>query len=86
MWSTALAEAHIPEWVPETRIRDFQKAYALQLVKLGFAKPAGKPGKATKLPRRLLTATEDQFADMDRRVTESGMISWSAWALKKLLR
>lgn len=88
-WSAALAEAPVPIDLPDPWVPEFRKAYAAKLVKLGYAKVAGragasgKPGTATKLHRRLVNAPLSEFEAQDEKAREEG-VSWSLWARRKL--
>lgn len=91
-WAEAMALAPWPKAGPPAFEREFRKAFAEGLVKRGIAKPAakagkksGKPGTPTKLMRRLLSATPEEFAAQDK-LAEAAGLSWSTWARRDLSR
>src|SRR5678816_3559428 len=90
-WSEALKSAPWnAEAMPAAWERAFREAYASRLVERGIAKPAkasgpsGKKSGKTLLAQRKVYATEEEFADQDRRMRAAGGTSWSDWARKKL--
>lgn len=85
LWSAAIAEAPVPAGSSEASAVAFRKHYAQELVKLGHAKAAGKPGNPTKLPRRLLTAPQSEFDEHEVRRAAAGL-SWNEWARRRLLQ
>ena len=88
--SAALAAAPWDaESMPAAWERAFREAYADRLEELGAALPAkrggasGTRGYATKLDRRLLSQTAQEFAEQDARAKAAGL-PWSTWARRKL--
>lgn len=91
-WSAALERAPWHSNLPPAWERAFREAYAGRLVELGLALPAkpsgnasGTPGFATKLERRLLSQSANEFAQQDALAKAAGL-SWSTWARRKLAR
>lgn len=91
-WSQALAAAPWDHTLPAAWESAFREAYARRLVELGSALPAKKAGTrsgtrgrqyATKLERRLLSQTQEEFDTQDVRAKAEGL-SWSTWARRKL--
>ncbi len=89
-WSGALAAAPWGPELPAAWESAFREAYARRLVDLGSALPAkrsggtsGTPGGATKLDRRLLSQSKEEFAAQDALADAAG-VSWSTWARRKL--
>lgn len=93
-WTEALAAAPWPKRAPAAFETDFRRAFAEALVKRGVAKAALQNHsprvenrtwreRETKLKRRLLSATEAEFAEQDKRAAAAGL-SWSTWARRKL--
>lgn len=87
--SEALAEAPWEaETMPAAWERPFREAYADRLEERGLALPAGRsgpsgPSGATRLKRREVLQTEEEFAQQDARAKAAGL-SWSTWARRKL--
>lgn len=88
--SEALAAAPWDKSMPAAWERAFRAAYADRLEELGVSLAAAKSSKArgtagyvTKLDRRLLSQTSEEFAEQDRRAKAEG-VSWSTWARRKL--
>jgi hypothetical protein len=92
-WSEALSEAPWnPKKFPSPWERDFRVAYATALLARGkeFVRKPNTSGSATSsgktdLPRRQVTAPQEEFDEHDRRWRAAGEKSWSSWARKKLL-
>lgn len=87
--SAALASAPWDESMPAAWEDEFRRAYADRLEELGVAAAAkrsgsrGPRGYETKLERRLLSQSAEEFAEQDERARAAGL-SWSTWARRKL--
>lgn len=88
-WAQAQAEAPLPADLPSAWEGAFRYAYALRLVKMGYAKKArragasGRSGTPTGLHRRLVTAPLEEFEAHDVKAKAAG-VSWSTWVRRKL--
>ena len=90
--SAALAAAPWPANAPPAWERAFRAAYADRLEERGAALPVRQsardrtgapPGAPTKLDRRLLSQTTEEFAEQSATAEAAGL-SWSTWARRKL--
>lgn len=88
-WKSAQALAPWPADAPAAFERPFRVAFAEVLVQRAVARPrvksgtVPKTGGATRLMRRLMSATPEEFAEQDRRAVAAGL-SWSTWARRRL--
>jgi hypothetical protein len=80
-WSAALVEAPWKSTYPAADEPVFRRAYAAELVKMGSARAARAATSSGKgsLPRRPLSASEQQWADWDAKAGRSG-VSFAEWA------
>lgn len=85
----ALGEAPWNKGLPAAWETAFRRAYAAELVKRGIAAPAARAGRTSgpsgesKLDRRNLRATTEEFAEQDRRAQAAG-VPWGTWVRRKL--
>jgi hypothetical protein len=92
-WREAMAAAPWPKSAPPAWEDAFRRAFAQALVKRGIAREAARPGSTrdlskpsqpTNLFRRLVSASEAEFAAQDRHIKAIGARSWSTWARRVL--
>jgi hypothetical protein len=87
--SAALAEAPWSADMPPAWQRPFREAYADRLAERGLADGKARQGASskahgvTKLMRRQMQGTKEEFAEHDAKATAAGL-SWSTWARRKL--
>ncbi len=97
LWSEALAEAPWDkEEMPAPWGREFRKAYAAELERLGHAQGAktvtdrktatlkADRDRTTLLDRRTLRAMTEEFEAMDAVVADIGNVTWTTWARRVL--
>ena len=86
--SEARAAAPWDKTMPAPWEYPFREYFADYLVERGIALPGRRGGASgasgvTKLDRRLLSQTSEEFAEQDAKAGALGL-SWSAWARRKL--